>query len=139
MITVNSIIGQIHDTGFGGYPYKVVVSVSLPVSEFNKLCPVVSPARSTICGRKPAGRALGSLVVEVNNLVYGMNSNIPAHNPSIDSQGSRRASDGIKTMEFVYFFRDHEQAIRLGFEVMRLKSGEFYPKYSQCVEIKAGA
>lgn len=36
-ITINSIIASIHDTGYGGYPYKVTCTVSLPVKLFNKL------------------------------------------------------------------------------------------------------
>jgi len=82
--TIKSITGLVHDTGYGGYPYKVVVMVQVDAKEVAKL-----------------KGDLGSLVVSVNNAVYALNKNIPAHNPSIDSQGSRRAKNGVKTMEFV--------------------------------------
>lgn len=134
-IAIKSVTGQVHNTGFGGYPYKIVCRVEIPVVEFNKLCKVTSPARSTICGRRPASRDLGSLVIAVNNLLYAHNGLIPAHNPSIDSQGSKRAKNGIKTMEFVYFFNDHGRAEALGFQLLKLKNGEVLPKYNQYVTI----
>lgn len=121
-VTIKSITGCIHDTGFGGYPYKVIVMVQLPSKE-----------------HKTLKDDLGSLVLEVNNTVYGLNRNIPAHNPSIDSQGSKNAKNGIKIMEFVYFFQDHETALRLGFNTMKLKSGDYHPKYNDYVEILKGA
>lgn len=140
VITVQSITGLIHDQGSapGCLPYKIVVQVSLPVKEFNRLCPINGPARSTLCGRQPARRDLGSLVVLVNNMVYGFNKNIPAYSPSIDSQGSKRAKNGIKTIEFVYFLSKSQwqQAEALGFEHFKfeghdpiVKGYQFIPLY----------
>lgn len=124
---IKSIETKVHDTSFGGYPYKTVVIVEIETKEFNKKCPITSPARSTICGRQPARRDLGNLVLEVNNAVYALNSSIPAYNPSIDSKGGQRSKDGIKTMEFVYFFKDADTAEKLGLEVRRFKNGETMP------------
>lgn len=115
MFTIKSVRATIHDTGYGGYPYKVIVVVEVDAKAYAKL-PILRKAQTTICGRSEAVRDLGSLVLDVNNAVYAFNPDIPAHNPSIDSNGSKRAKNGIKTMEFVYFFRDHEAAKNLGFD-----------------------
>ncbi len=134
MFTIKSVRATIHDTGYGGYPYKVIVTVAVDAKAYAKL-PVLRKAQNTICGRRDAVRDLGSLVVGVNNAVCEYNPDIPAHNPSIDSQGGSRAKNGIKTMEFVYFFRDHERAKNLGFEFHgeRIKGpdGEPVPRYGQ--------
>lgn len=134
MFTIKSITGLIHDTGYGGYPYKVVVMIDIPVKEFNKLCPIANRTRDYF-GKSTARRDLGQLVINVNNTVYDLNQDIPAHNPSIDSQGHSRAKNGIKTMEFVYFLRDHTQAEKLGFEVRRFKNGECMPVHFQQVNL----
>ncbi len=115
MFTIKSVRATLHDTGYGGYPYKVIVTIQVDPKAYAKL-PVLRKAQNTICGRRDAVRDLGSLVLDVNNAVYDYNPDIPAHNPSIDSQGGSRAKNGIKTMEFVYFFRDHGTAKNLGFE-----------------------
>ena len=117
---IKSITGSIHDTGFGGYPYKVTVMVELPMTDFKKLCPK---------------NDLGHLVLDVNNTVYAINNNIPAYNPSIDSQGSRRAKNGVKTLEFVYFLKDHQKAIKLGFKTKLLKNGEYLSAFSDYVNL----
>ncbi len=137
-LKIKSVVASIHDTGFGGIPFKVTVMVDISVAEFNKACPVVGKSRSTICGRTPARRDLGSLVLSVNNAVYAFNPDIPAHNPSIDSRGSSRAKNGIKTMEFVYFFSDVETATNLGFE---FHSGvnSMVPKYGQYIKLQSDA
>lgn len=135
MFTVKSITGKIHDLGYGGYPYKVVVMVEISVKDYNKMCPIWAPAKSTIFGRQPAKRDLSSLVIDVNNHVYRINKNIPAHNPSIDSLGGSRSKNGIKTMEFVYFFKDHERAEALGFDLLKLKNGDVLPRYGQYISI----
>lgn len=134
---IDSIIASIHDTSFGGYPFKVTVRISIDVKEFNRLCPITSKSQSSMFGRRPARRDLGSLVVLVNNAVYDVNSNIPAHNPSIDSRGGSRARNGIKTMEFVYFFRDVERARALGFEFHKGVNSHV-PRYGQNISIKRG-
>lgn len=134
--TIKSITGQIHDQGFGGYPYKIVVRVEIPVAEFNKLCPVMGKARTSMYGpRQAAPRDLGNLVLDVNNAVYKLNKNIPAYNPSIDSNGSSRAKNGVKTMEFVYFFSNHDQAEKLGYEFTVKNEKMTLAKYSQYVQI----
>lgn len=142
MFTIKSIFARVHDTGFGGYPYKVIVTVDVDAKTFAKL-PVIRKAQQTICGRKDAVRDLGSLVLGVNNAVYKLNPNIPSHNPSIDSSGGSRARNGIKTMEFVYFFRDHSRARALGFEFFgdKVKHSDGSPcvKSFQSFEIKVGA
>ena len=134
-LKIKSITGAIHDTSYGGYPYKVIVMIEVSIKEFNKICPIVSPAKHTICGRQAARRDLGSLVINVNNAVYDINSAIPAHNPSIDSKGDKRAKNGIKTMEFVYFFKDHDTAANLGYEQFKMKNGEVIPKQYQYVDL----
>lgn len=138
MFKITSITGKIHDTSFGGYPYKIIVTVEIPVSEFNKLCPVIGKKSGGYLKREKSVRDLGNLVLDVNNAVYRVNTHIPAHNPSIDSQGSKRASKGIKTLEFVYFLNDHDVAEKLGFNLFRLKTGEIVPKYSQYVNLYEG-
>jgi hypothetical protein len=135
MFTIKSIVGSIHDTSFGGYPYKVTVTIELPVNEFNRLCPQTGKAKTTMFGRKPAPRDLGNLVMDVNKAVYLLNPNIRAVAPSIDSKGSRRATKGIKTLIFEYFDRDHARAEALGFELLKLKNGEVLPKYGQYLKI----
>lgn len=133
---IKDMYATIHDTSYGGYPYKVIVMVELPVEEFNKLCPKIGKARPNPYGKSSgAPRDLGGLIIDVNNAVYALNSDIPAHNPSIDSKGSTRAKNGIKTLEFVYFFSDHNKAERLGFEVFRHKNGEVLAKNFQCIDI----
>jgi hypothetical protein len=126
MNLIKSIIGRMHDTGAapGCLPYKIVVMVELPMTEFKKLCPKDD---------------LSNLVYRVNSEVYEFNNAIPAYHPSIDSQGSRRAKNGIKTLEFVYFMDKsmHERAQSLGFKVTKLRNGDFYPNYYQCVKIQA--
>lgn len=133
---IKSIVGRIHDTSYGGYPYKIVVQIQIETKEFNKLCPVMRKSQTTMFGRNSAKRDLGNLVLDVNNALHSINNTIPAHNPSIDSQGHGRAKNGIKTMEFVYFFNDHVKAEKLGFELMKFKNGEIVPKYYQTVQIK---
>lgn len=116
MIKIKSLIASVHDTSYGGYPYKVIAIIELPVKDFNKLCPKIGPSRQTLLGRRPALRDLGNLVTLVNNAVYIWNKDIPAYNPSIDSNGDKRTKEGIKTLEFVYFFNDVNKAKALGFE-----------------------
>jgi len=132
MFTIKSINASIHDTSYGGYPFKVTVQIEVDAKKYSKLR-VTRPAEHTLFGRKPARRDLSSLVVDVNNAVYQLNSNIPSYNPSIDSQGSKRARNGIKSMEFVYFFDDTETARKLGFEFHNNVSQD--PKYNQHIKL----
>lgn len=142
-IKITSITGAIHDLscsalsnpGQGGYPYKIVVRVSLDAAEFKTLCPIVGKASRSICGYRAPSRDLGSLVRAVNFMLHRLNPLIPAYNPSIDSRGETRAKGGIKTLEFVYFLASHETAEKLGFELMHLRNGECLPKYGQYVEL----
>lgn len=142
MFQIKSIQATVHDTGYGGYPYKVIVQVDVDAKAYAKL-PVLRKSKQTICGRQGAVRDLGSLVVSVNNAVYALNPNIPAYNPSIDSKGSKRSRAGVKSMEFVYFFRDHACAKALGFEFFgeRIVGWDGGPqvKNFQRIELKVGA
>lgn len=131
---IKSIAACTHDSSYGGVPFKVVVQVEIDVKEFNKLCPVVGKSRNTLCGRVAAPRDLGNLVMQVNDAVYSINSNIPAYNPSIDSSGHKRAVNGVKTLEFVYFLKDEERARALGFEYHK---GHFesVPRHNQRINL----
>lgn len=112
---------SVHDTSYGGYPYKATVYILIT---------------DAVAFKKLKGN-LGNLVVDVNNEVYRRSGNlVPAYNPSIDSQGSKRFKNGVKTMEFVYFFKDHSLAETLGIELLKLKNGEVLPKYSSWSVIK---
>jgi hypothetical protein len=136
IMRIKSVTGQIHDLGYGGYPYKIIVMVEVDVKEYSKL-PVLRKAESSLYGKRTeAVRDLGSLVLEVNNAVYKLNNNIPAYNPFIDSNGGKRAKGGVKTLEFVYFMTDHVKAAALGFEQLVLKTGEVLPKSGQYVKIE---
>jgi hypothetical protein len=135
---IKSITATIHDTGYGGYPYKIIVLVEVPVTEFNKRCPVTVKAERTPYGNRPAKRDLGNLVLEVNNAVYALNRAIPAYNPSIDSRGSSRARNGLKTLEFVYFMNDHERAKLLGFQFHE-RMREPTPKQYQSIDLYKAA
>lgn len=135
MFSIRSITATIHDTGFGGYPFKVIVMVDIPTKDFNKLCSVVSKRPATIFRSSRAVRDLGNLVMEVNSVVYKMNSNISAYNPSIDSEGSKKAKNGIKTLEFVYFSKNLDSAEKLGFEFHNFKNSEKSIKAFQTIEL----
>ncbi len=113
---VNSLIIAVHDTGYGGYPIKYVATVTLPIKDYTKL----------------KGK-LGNLVLDVNNALY-KTYGIPAYNPSIDSKGSRRAKDGIKTLVFEYFSKDLLKAKELGMPMFEFKDG-LHPKYSETVQL----
>lgn len=131
---IKSITGTVHDTGFGGFPYKVIVNIEIDSKDYNKL-KVTRKASSGMFGHVPAQRDLGPLVLDVNNTVYRLNENIPAHNPSIDSKGSKKAIKGVKSMEFVYFFSDHNKAEKLGYKILKYKSGEVFPIYNQNINL----
>lgn len=118
MIKLKSITTSLHDSSYGGYAYKVTVMVNVN-ADYYKTLKVTRKAQSTMFGHSPASRDLGPLVIDVNNLVYRFNNNIPAYNPSIDSTGTKKAKGGIKTMEFVYFFNDHDKARALGIKFIR--------------------
>jgi len=115
MFTIKSIVASIHDTSYGGYPFKVVVNIDIDSKKYAKL-PVTTPAKSTLFGRSEARRDLSSLVLDVNAAVQGFNRHIPAYNPFIDSKGSKSSRNGIKPMEFIYFFKNENAARCLGFE-----------------------
>jgi hypothetical protein len=131
MFKITSIVASVHHTGFGGLPYKVTAIVQMPIAEFNKLCPVIGKPTRTYFGLSKTKRNLGNLVLAVNNAVYKAHSAIPAYNPSIDSQGARRAKNGVKTLEFVYFFDSRPRAIDLGFQ----HHGNGAVKYGQHINL----
>jgi len=116
MFEIKSLVGRVHDTSFGGYPFKIIATVTITTKEFNKL-PVLRREAASMFGGAHVVRDLGKLVVAVNNKVYAVNNNIPTYNPSVDSKGGKRASRGVKTMVFEYFIQDFEIAERLGFSV----------------------
>lgn len=134
-IQITSLVASVHDTSFGGYPYKVTAIIEIPIKEFNKKCPITGLSRTGLTGRTPAKRDLGHLVLEVNNTLYKLNSAIPAYNPSIDSNGSKRASKGVKTLRFEYFFKDLDKAVSLGFE--HYNNSEHAVKYGQYIDLLA--
>lgn len=100
---IKSIIASAANTGC--HAAKVIVEIEVNSKELAKL-----------------KGDLGSLVLDVNNAVYKHNKHIPSYHPSIDPQGSSRAKNGVKTMEFQYFVERVEDAKALGFPVTR--SGE---------------
>jgi len=116
MFEIKSLVGRVHDTSFGGYPFKIIATITITTKEFNKL-PVLRREAASMFGGARVVRKLGELVLAVNNKVYAVNNNIPAYYPSIDPEGSKRAVKGIKTMIFEYFIKDLETAERLGFNV----------------------
>lgn len=108
-----SIDAKIHDMSYGGYPYKVEAEFIIDPKEFAK-----------IKRHNQLGQLFG---IDLSNEVYRLtNGKIPASNPSVDY--SKPARKGIKTLKLTYFFRDHDTAEALGFEVIRLKSGEVMTK-----------
>ncbi len=116
MFEIKSLVGQVYDTSFGGHPFKIIATITITTKQFNKL-PVLRREAASMFGGARVVRDLGALVMAVNNRVYAVNNNIPAYNPSIDPNGSKRASEGLKTMVFEYFFQDFEVAEKLGFSV----------------------
>lgn len=142
MFKIKSIVGSIHDSGAapGCLPYKITVMVEIDVKEFNKLCPKVGKSENTMFGRRPARRNLGNLVLDVNNTVYRFNNNILAHYPSIDSNGDKRAKNGVKTLEFCYFMgkQDWQRAEALGFEYFKFKGQEPMVKNFQRIDLLKG-
>ncbi len=119
-LKIKSMVAREHNTSFGGYPFKVVVEVSLDAKVFNKL-----------------KGDLGSLVLTVNNMIYKLNPNIRSYSPSIDSRGSSRAKAGVKTLTFEYFDKDLSRAKALGMDVKELKNGEMYLGYNSYVDLIA--
>ena len=119
-----------HDRGYGGYRYKVIVCIELDVAEYNKLPKITI---KSFFGKKTR-RHLDNLVITVNNLVYNLNKHIPVYNPSIDSQGDKRSKNGVKSMQFEYFFNDHDKAEALG--MVRIGDQCFMPKGYYMLDIK---
>lgn len=114
MYKIKSITLQEHDRGYGGYPFKVVVRIDIiDAKAFKKL----------------KGN-LGSLVLDVNNAVYGINKLIPSHCPSIDNLGGKNFKNGVKPMVWEYFIRDAHVAKALGFPGFTTKAGEFIGKFA---------
>lgn len=121
MFSIKSIYALNFDNSFGGYPWKVVVSVTMPSKEWTDL--------------KKKG-ALGQLYgIEISNYVYALNNNIPAHCPTVDD--SQRAKKGIKTVELTYFLSSNQadKAEALGLKVIKLKNGEVCAESYDCVKV----
>lgn len=101
MFTIKSIYACVHDTSYDGYPFKVIVKVTMPVAEWTKY-------------RKSGN--LGQLYgLEISNAVYRVNDAICASNPMVDDR--QRAKQGVKTLTLTYFDRDFSRAAKLGLEV----------------------
>ncbi len=117
MFSIKSILVTTHDSSFGGYPYKAIVSVDVTdLKAFKKL----------------QGK-LGSLVHDVNDETYRIsNKLIPAYNPSVDE---KRASKCVKKITFTYFFKDHAVAKAIGLDVKTLRNGESFASYGTSVSI----
>jgi len=115
-IKIQALVGRIHDTSFGGYPYKVVATVEVSAQDFKRL-----------------KGDLGNLVLDVNNAVYALSPEVPSYNPMVDSK--RRAKGGVKTLEFVYHFKDHERALKVGFNTKLLRNGEYLPAFGDYVNL----
>lgn len=111
-----SLIASVHDTSYGGYPYKVTAIIEIPIETFNEMCPKTGPSHTTLFGRRPAQRDLGALCLDVSNAIYVINKNIWASNPSIDATGGSRAKNGVKTLRFEYFSQNTDRAKGLGFQ-----------------------
>lgn len=122
MFKIKSLTAQVHDTSYGGYPFKIVAVIEVDNKAFLKL-PILRRTPASMFGPAKTSRDLGSLVVAVNNAVYAVNRAIPAYNPSIDPRGEKRAKNGVKTMIFEYFSQDYEAAKLLGFKVAQDKNG----------------
>lgn len=117
--TIKSLYATTHDSSYGGYPFKVVATITMDSKEWSKI------------KRK---RGLGMLYgVDISNAIHDINSNINAYNPSVSD--SKRASKGIKTITLTYYDKSFERAEALGLEVMRMKNGESYIKYGSHVSI----
>lgn len=121
MFIVKSIYATNHDSSFGGYPWKVEVTVAMPATEW-----------ATHKRKGWLGQLYG---IDISNHVYAVNQNIPAHNPTVDDRS--RAAKGVKTIKLTYFMRrEHaDQAEALGLKVLRLKNGEVYAGHSSYVKI----
>lgn len=133
MLKIKSIYATIHDLGYGGYPFKVIVNIELSIGKFNQLCPKIKTKKSKFT-KNCTSRNLSELVQKVNNMVYKYNCHIPAFNPSIDSKGSKRSKNGIKTLEFVYFFKNTNNARNLGFK-FHDKVNVNFPIYNQYIDL----
>lgn len=135
-IALKSIVATMHDTGSapGCLPYKIIVIVQLPITAFNKLCPVSGRSQPR---KSRKTRDLGNLVLTVNNMLYAFNKYIPAYNPLIDSDGHTKAKSGIKTLKFEYFMgkQDWQRAEALGYEHFKL-NGEVVAKSLNCFNIQ---
>jgi len=113
------INGRVHDTSYGGYPWRIDVVVELNVKDWQ-----------LYRKKKMLGQMYG---VDFSNAVYHINNNIPASCPMVDDR--KRAKNGIKTINLTYFLRDADRAENLGFEVYRHPSGETSPGFADYVSI----
>lgn len=118
---LTSLIGLIHDSNPGelGYPYKIEAEFVIDAKEF-----------ASIKRKNELGRLFG---VDLSNEIYAINSNIPAHNPTVNY--SKPARNNRKLLKLTYFLRDHERAAALGFEQHRFKNGYVSAKYGQRIDL----
>ncbi len=116
---ITKIIGKTHDSSYGGYPWKIEVTIDVCAKEWTKLR-----------NKDDLGSLYG---IDVGNAVYKINPDIPAYCPSVDHD--KRAKNGVKTVKLVYYINDADKAERLGFKVKRLRNGEAYANYSDFVDL----
>lgn len=100
---------QTHDSSFGGYPWKAVITVDIPADIWKRF--------------KKHGH-LGSLYLDFSNTVYQANPNVHAWNPTVDD--GKNAKKGIKTITLTYYSQDFGRAEKVGLKVTRLKNGEAF-------------
>lgn len=114
MYSIKRITAQEHDSSSSAGLSKFKVIVELEIIDLKAF-------------KKLKGN-LGDLVLSVSNEVYGLNKNIPAYYPTVDSK--KRAKDGIKPIEFIYYFGSYARAEALGLKIKRLRNGEMYTEWN---------
>lgn len=116
MITLKSIVG-IGNRRFNSneYPWEIVATVLVDSKQWTKMR-----------DKKQLSILYG---VDISNLIYQINSNIPAYIPLVDANS--RASKGLKTVKLTYFLKDIDKAKNLGFKILAGK----YAYYTDSVKI----
>lgn len=103
---ITSIAACSHDSSYGGYPFKVEVTVRMCSKEWAK-------ARA----KNQLGQLYG---IDISNAVFAFNRNIDASNPTVND--TKRASKGEKLITLTYYMRDLDKAEKLGLKVKRVSS-----------------
>ena len=105
MFSIENVYSSDHDSMAGqggriGFRYKTVFIIKMPAKQWNEL----------------KKRDLGGLVVDVANVIYSQYGFKSTYNPSIDSNGSKNAKNGIKTLTFEYFHNSEDDALKTGYD-----------------------